>query len=268
MLWLISHFPLIDKMTPKQFAVRAALWMTLVFSMASAASSVTYVSLSYDDALPSQLTHAIPALKKFGFKGAFYLVPSNPGFKEYQQKWADIARQGHELGNHSFTHPCRGSLPGRSWVPKANDLDTISVEEMEKQIIKANAALALLDGKQERTYTVPCGDVMASGKNYLPAIRNHIMAIKGLTLPADQEVILAPSDVSGDELIAMISGQPEQVKVINVIFHGVGGDYLSVSEDAHLALLTFLDANRDEYAVETYETIVERVRPKATTEAE
>ena len=31
------------------------------------------VSLAYDDALDSQIDNAIPALKKYNFKGSFYL---------------------------------------------------------------------------------------------------------------------------------------------------------------------------------------------------
>ena len=35
------------------------------------------VSLAYDDALDSQLDHAIPALDRHRLKGSFYIVPDN-----------------------------------------------------------------------------------------------------------------------------------------------------------------------------------------------
>lgn len=249
-------------------AARLSFFLALLVSTPSIAKEKVYVSLSYDDALPSQLEHAVPALDKFGFKGAFYLVPTNPGFENHYDQWAQIAERGHELGNHSFTHPCRGSLPGRGWVPIDNDLDTLSVEEMETQVIRANKALTKLDGKQARTYTIPCGDVLAAGKSYLPAIREHVIAIKGRTLPADKEVIVAPTDITAEVLISLVADQPESVKVINIIFHGVGGDYLSVTKNAHMALLAYLDTHREQYVVDTYKAIVEKLRVESPESSE
>ena len=247
-------------MKPYKTAITTALFAASLLSPGVLSSTLTYVSLSYDDALPSQLTHAVPALQQYGFKASFYLVPANPGYLNYEKQWAKVAAYGHELGNHSYTHPCRGSLPGRDWVVKDNDLDSISAAAMQQQIIRANESLAMLDDQQSRTYTIPCGDVMAAGENYLPHIREHVLAIKGRTLSSVEEVIVSPSEISSEALISLLTEQPEEVRIINVIFHGVGGDYLSVSNDAHQALLEYLDANRDDYVVDTYRNIVETLK--------
>ena len=45
------------------------------------------VSLSYDDGLMSQLTYAIPALDKYGFKASFYLNLSNPHIQVALEQW-------------------------------------------------------------------------------------------------------------------------------------------------------------------------------------
>jgi len=42
----------------------------------------------------------------------------------------------------------------------------------------------------------------------------------------------------------------------NITFHGIGGDYLSVSRQAHEELLTYLAANRDVYWTDTFITIM------------
>ncbi|WP_189404382.1 polysaccharide deacetylase family protein [Alteromonas halophila] len=225
-----------------------------------AAEPVTFVSLSYDDALESQLVNAVPALERVDFNASFYLVPSYPGFSQFRDQWASLPELGQELGNHSFTHPCRGSLNGREWVAPDNDLDALSVKEMQQQVISANHALRALDNTQTRTYTLPCGDTRAAGHNYLSAISPYVYAIKGHTLASQNEIIIAPAGETGAELIALLKAQPDSVRIINIIFHGIGGDYLSVSSQAHQALLTYLDANRHRYHVNTYLNIVRQIR--------
>ena len=71
------------------------------------------VSLSYDDAVPSQLDHAIPALDATGLKGTFYLSLNAPTIGARLDEWRAAAAAGHELGNHAVFHPCRASLPGQ-----------------------------------------------------------------------------------------------------------------------------------------------------------
>ena len=63
-----------------------------------------YVSLTYDDGLASQLDIAAPQLERAGFRGTFYLTWNN--MKDRAADWAALARRGHELANHSVSHPC------------------------------------------------------------------------------------------------------------------------------------------------------------------
>jgi len=61
------------------------------------------VSLTYDDALDSQIANAVPALREAGFRATFFLTKDNVG--EALDEWIQVARAGHEIGNHSQTHP-------------------------------------------------------------------------------------------------------------------------------------------------------------------
>lgn len=62
------------------------------------------VSLTYDDGLDSQIVNAAPDLEAAGFKATFFLTRDNmqPKLAQWQAVW----RAGHEMGNHSVTHPC------------------------------------------------------------------------------------------------------------------------------------------------------------------
>ena len=63
------------------------------------------VSLSFDDGMPSQLARAVPMLDRAGFQGTFYLNPRD-GWGRDLEPWRAVAAGGHELGNHTVTHPC------------------------------------------------------------------------------------------------------------------------------------------------------------------
>jgi peptidoglycan/xylan/chitin deacetylase (PgdA/CDA1 family) len=240
--------------------------MCVLCSSVRAAENVTLpngekvaVSLSYDDALDSQLDNAIPSLNKHNFKASFYILPTSGALRNRLSEWRDIAMQGHELGNHTIYHACSASLPDREWVKPYADLDNRSVEHMREEIIIMNTFLQALDEKTERTFTIPCGDMLASGENYLPAVYDLFVAIKGQGLGDGTAVLWAPSDVSGADLIDYIEHVGSGVRVINIIFHGIGGDYLTVSTEAHDELLQYLADHRDTYWVDTYLNIMKHI---------
>lgn len=228
------------------------------------------VSLAYDDALDSQLDQALPALDKAGLKGSFYLQLSSPAVARRMEEWRAAARRGHELGNHSLFHQCARGKPERDWVQPHRNLDTTSVDQIRDQVLLANTMLAAIDGHQERTYTVPCGDTLASGHDYLPAVRGAFAGIKvggGSGVIASMETldpgavpVLAPVGSSGAELIAIVKQAIARGTMVNFTFHGIGGDYLSVSAQAHEELLRFLAANRRQVWTDTFLNIMRHVR--------
>src|SRR5258708_34589092 len=61
------------------------------------------VSLTYDDALNSQLDNAVPELKRLGMKGTFFLTENNAHWR--LADWEALARDGHEGAHHTLTHP-------------------------------------------------------------------------------------------------------------------------------------------------------------------
>lgn len=75
------------------------------------------VSLTFDDGTRDHLTHALPLLKQYGFKGTFYIIINRvrqPGKAPRKPSgylsWDDLKlflAEGHEIGNHSMTHRCQ-----------------------------------------------------------------------------------------------------------------------------------------------------------------
>ncbi len=227
------------------------------------------VSLAYDDALNSQLDNAIPALNRHGLKASFYLQLSSLVVEARLPEWRAAAAHGHELGNHTLFHQCSASKPGREWVLPYRDLDKTSAAQMKAEVQLANSMLFAIDGKRERTFTVPCTDSLAKGENYVDSVRSAFVAIKlaeGGVVPDMQQLdpynvgVYVPINVSGQQLIDIVAAAARQGTMVNITFHGIGGDYLAVSREAHESLLRHLAAHRDIYWTSTFIELMQYVK--------
>jgi uncharacterized membrane protein YfcA len=224
------------------------------------------ISLSYDDALASQLDNAVPALQEHNFKASFYLILSRPIVQERLTEWRALAASGHELGNHTIFHACRGSQPGRDWVDPDYDLDKRSLRQMHDEVITANAILHMIDGQHERTFTPPCADQLADGENYVDAVVSLFVGTKTRDkgMANGSSYLYMPFEASGKELIRYVKEHTRDGVLLNILFHGIGGDYISVSTQAHRELLQFLSDNNETYHVDTYINIMTWVREQNT----
>ncbi len=227
------------------------------------------VNLAYDDALDSQLDNAIPTLNKYKLKGTFYLNVVSPTLNTRLEEWRKAAKEGHELGNHSIFHQCSKSSPGRDWVAADRDLDKVSVTQMQDQVKVTNSFLHAIDGKTERTYTPPCIDLNAGGANYVDGLKGEFVAFKAMgggvtpdmkTLDPYRVGVDFPNNVTGAQLIAIVKDAAAKGTMANFTFHGVGGDHLVTSKEAHDELLKYLADNKDIYWTDTFVTIMKYVK--------
>ncbi|MDI4634659.1 polysaccharide deacetylase family protein [Pelomonas sp. V22] len=229
------------------------------------------VSLSYDDALASQLDHALPALDGLNLKASFYLTLASETVVKRLPEWRAAAARGHELGNHSLYHPCSRSKPGRDWVAPHRDLDKISVAAQREELLLANSFLQAIDGRTERTLTTPCGDLLAAGQPYLPAVKGVFIGVKSRTggvvediarLDPEDVGTADPTDATAERLISLVDEAAARGTMVSITFHGVGGDYLSVSKEAHAALLRHLKAHPERFWVDSFVNIMRWVRAR------
>ncbi len=71
------------------------------------------ISLTFDDGLPCQIEHALPALDARGLPGTFFLIANE--HTEYdsefrQETWRNAQARGHEIGSHSVGHKKAATL--------------------------------------------------------------------------------------------------------------------------------------------------------------
>jgi sialate O-acetylesterase len=213
------------------------------------------VVLTYDDALHVHLDKAIPALDSVGFKGTFYLAAFASGSKDRIEDWRRAAANGHELANHTLFHPCVGEKPGREWVSRERNLNAYSMERMLDEIRMTNVFLKAIDGKTERTFAYPCGDVTVGDSSYIDLIRGDFVSARGVNSVMhaidDPEVFNVGAYMingeSGEVMINLVKEAIKNEKMLVFLFHGVGGEHgLNVGMKAHHELLSFLKQHEKE----------------------
>jgi peptidoglycan/xylan/chitin deacetylase (PgdA/CDA1 family) len=109
------------------------------------------VSLTFDDARPSQLDAGLPILESRGARATFYLSPPNAAPR--RDDWRQAAARGHEMGCHTLTHPCSGNFA----FARGNPLEDYTLERMQEELAAADAAIAGLTGVTPVTFAYPCG---------------------------------------------------------------------------------------------------------------
>ena len=109
------------------------------------------LSLSFDDALVSQVDIGLPLLDEYGAKATFFL-----SFDELAARlagWKAAVANGHEMGNHTLNHPCTGHFV---WS-REHPLEEYSLERMRGELEGANQRIEALLGVGPRSFAYPCG---------------------------------------------------------------------------------------------------------------
>ena len=225
------------------------------------------VSLTYDDALNVDLDNAIPALDSVGLKASFYLSGYSGAINRIDE-WRAIAKNGHELGNHTLYHPCTGG-PGRSFVTADYDLSKYSIRRITDEIRMTNTLLKAIDGKTKRTFAYPCGDTKIGDSSYISSMKNEFVAARGVKPEMSKINQIDLYNVNcygingetGDQLIALVKKAMETNTLLVFLFHGVGGGHsLNVTLQAHSQLLHFLKQNEKDIWIAPMIDIAEYVK--------
>ena len=218
------------------------------------------VTLSYDDAIRNHYEYVAPSLDRNALRATFYVTIDRAGFTQNPQVWRRVARVGHELGNHSLFHPCRKEHPDEhTWLPDEYNLCDYTARRWLREMLVANFALQLIDGKTERTFGNTCCD------NYIGRADDKLcleQLVPQLFVAARGEFLsktIDPSRVnfanlghySGDRktferLRNEIESAVREGKWIFYMFHGVGKvtHSLYIEKGEHDKLLKYLGENK------------------------
>jgi len=145
------------------------------------------VSLSFDDAHPSQADAGLSILGRHQVRATFYVMPV--AVQKNLDAWKRVRDAGHEIGNHTLTHPCSGNF---QWS-RARALEDLTLDQMRTDIAAADVEIHRLLGVRPATFAYPCGQTFVGRgverRSYTPVIAEHFVAGRGFR----QEVHNDPS---------------------------------------------------------------------------
>jgi hypothetical protein len=227
------------------------------------------VSLTFDDGSKSQLERAIPYMNKVGVRGTFYLNPRE-NFQEQLKPWTEAAAAGHEIGNHTVTHPCARSLTGSE-----RGLEAMTLADLEADILEAERRLrAAIPGQTRRSFCYPCyyhhvGEGL-NRQSYVPIIAKHFTA--GRTGTCNRGFFPDPTycdlhcleshaceTLMGYEMIGLCERAANQGRWCILTFHGIHEGHLSVSDGDFRELCDHLVRHKNRFHVAPVTEIAERI---------
>jgi peptidoglycan-N-acetylglucosamine deacetylase len=214
------------------------------------------VSLTFDDGLPSHLNTAMPIMEEYGVRGTFYVNP-NARFLELGERWAAAYAKGHEVGNHTMTHPCSQNFAFISQFSRRS-LEEYSLDEIEDEIVETNRALAEVIPEQDAvSFCYPCYQPFvgrgATRQSYVPVVLRHCVAGRGRgetpndPLRCDLGYLWSfPCErMSGAQMIGMVEEAIETGRWTILTFHGIQEGHLTVGDRDFEVLCRHLSQHAD-----------------------
>ena len=131
------------------------------------------VSLSFDDARTSQIDTGLPLLARLGVKVTFFVQPG--GVQRRLEGWKQAVLNGHEIGNHTDSHPCSGNYP----FSVNNALENYDLKRIAEQIDDTNDQIQKLLGVKPKTFAYPCGQKFVGRgidvESYVPLVAERFL---------------------------------------------------------------------------------------------
>lgn len=114
------------------------------------------IALTFDDGPhPKNTPVILDILAQYGVKATFFEVGSNVEY--YPEVSRRVAKEGHEIGNHTYTHP---------------HVKNLSLSELEKEVAKCEASIKKVTGESPVLFRPPEGviddavKVMSTDREY------------------------------------------------------------------------------------------------------
>ena len=221
------------------------------------------VSLSFDDARPSQVDTGLALLDRLGAKATFYVVPAR--VETRLDGWKQLARSGHEIGNHSMRHPCTGNF---QWS-RQSALEDYTLEQMREELVEANRRIRELLGVEPVTFAYPCGQTFVgrgpATKSYVPLVAELFLAGRGwLDETPNDPAFHDPAQVTGmpmdgmdfPEVRRVVEGAREAGQWLVLAGHEFGTEGSQTTRIEMLEqLVPYLQAPENEIWFETVENV-------------
>jgi len=215
------------------------------------------ISLTFDDGINTHLDFVGPILLKHHLHGTFFVATGMGPWEKRKPEWKQLAEQGNELANHTVHHPCL--LP--QIKPHLQDYTPAMMEAEIKDA--AQQITQLSNSRRGLTFAYPCGN-MSFGKPQDEAVNaalywryasENSFGARGVGAGSPQNPdelnVLDVGDLGPtadkDSIALLAMAQPAlHGRLWGVYcFHGVGGDWLSITPETLDELASYLERHSE-----------------------
>jgi hypothetical protein len=210
--------------------------------------------LMFDDSMPSHVKNVVPELKGRGMIGTFYVNPGSGHWQAMKDKWEkELPSLGMVYGNHTFTHK------GAKDIPNA-----------EEEFGKCNDAIMAIFPKLKKPTLISFGR---------PGVKPEDWKITDAQLKellAKHNLIMRPN-VNGrfgaihlktaEEMLAIVDKTIASGGADCVAFHGVGGEWLSVTLPLFVTFINGLNEKKEQLWITDHISIHKYETERASAEA-
>ncbi len=131
------------------------------------------ISLTFDDARPSQIDEGMPVFRASKVRATFYVQPGNVA--QRLPGWKKAVQDGHEIGNHTMTHPCTGNYA----FSRDNALEDMSLDDIAREIDTATEEIERALGVRPESFAYPCGQAFVGRgrdlRSYVPLVAERFV---------------------------------------------------------------------------------------------
>ena len=187
------------------------------------------LSLSFDDARLSQIDRGLALLEKCGIKVTFFLSPDN--VEKRLEGWKKAVAAGHEIANHSLTHPCTGNYA----FSLHNALEDYTLQKMAQNVDGGSAAIERLLGVKPLTFAYPCGQKFVGRgrevKSYVPLVAERYIVGRGYLDEAAndpafcdlaQATGMGIDDMDYEQILKLVTQASQEGRWLITVSHEIG----------------------------------------------
>ncbi|MGB8478700.1 MAG: polysaccharide deacetylase family protein [Acidobacteriaceae bacterium] len=181
---------------------------------------------------------------RLGVKVTFFVQPK--GVQERLEGWKQAVVDGHEIGNHTVSHPRTGNYD----FSVDNALENYDLKRIAEQIDQANGQIQKLLGVKPKSFAYPCGQKFVGRgidvESYVPLVAEHFLVGRGYlsessnnprVVDLSQAMGTAFDDMDFAQMKDVIDQATQQGRWVIFVGHEVGSRGYQVTDTIALETL-------------------------------